>query len=51
MISQLRHICDTAFDGLTAQAKIDLFHDTRQGFGSTALLLMGGATFGIIISS
>lgn len=32
---------------LTKQRKIDIFHDTRQAFGITALVLYGGATFGL----
>lgn len=33
--------------GLTSQAKLDLLHDTRQAFGRTALVLQGGAIFGL----
>jgi len=33
--------------GLTSQAKLDLLHDTRQAFGRTALVLQGGAVFGL----
>ncbi|CCG23702.1 phospholipase [Candida orthopsilosis Co 90-125] len=29
------------------QLKLDFFHDTRQSFGSTALLLQGGSLFGL----
>ncbi|RKO82974.1 acyl transferase/acyl hydrolase/lysophospholipase, partial [Blyttiomyces helicus] len=32
---------------LSLQQKAELFSNTRQGFGSTALLLQGGATFGL----
>ena len=31
----------------TPQAKLDLFHDTRQAYGRTSLLLQGGAIFGL----
>lgn len=30
-----------------SQAKLDLFHDTRQAFGRSTLVLQGGAIFGI----
>lgn len=33
--------------GLTSQAKLDLLHDTRQAFGRSALVLQGGAVFGL----
>jgi len=33
--------------GLTSQYKLDFLHDTRQAFGRTALLLQGGAIFGL----
>ena len=33
--------------GWTAQAKLDLLHDTRQAFGRSALVLQGGAMFGL----
>ncbi len=32
---------------LTSQAKLDLLHDSRQAFGRTALVLQGGAIFGL----
>ncbi|OLL24387.1 putative triacylglycerol lipase [Neolecta irregularis DAH-3] len=32
---------------LSAQAQLDFFHDTRQGFGLTAVVLHGGAMFGV----
>ncbi|KAI9673530.1 MAG: hypothetical protein M1829_004037 [Trizodia sp. TS-e1964] len=31
----------------SSQAKLDLLHDTRQAFGRSALLLQGGAIFGL----
>lgn len=34
-------------NGLTSQAKLDLLHDTRQAFGRSALVLQGGAIFGL----
>ena len=37
----------SAEHGLTSQAKLDLLHDTRQAFGRTALVLQGGAIFGL----
>ena len=33
--------------GWTSQAKLDLLHDTRQAFGRSALVLQGGAVFGL----
>jgi len=33
--------------GLTSQAKLDLFHDTRQAFGRSVLVLQGGSIFGL----
>lgn len=33
--------------GLTGQSKLDLLHDTRQAFGRSALVLQGGAIFGL----
>lgn len=33
--------------GLNSQAKLDLLHDTRQAFGRSALVLQGGAIFGL----
>lgn len=33
--------------GLTNQAKLDVLHDTRQAFGRSALILQGGAIFGL----
>jgi TAG lipase/lysophosphatidylethanolamine acyltransferase len=33
--------------GWTAQAKLDLLHDTRQAFGRSTLVLQGGAIFGL----
>lgn len=32
---------------LTSQAKLDVLHDTRQAFGRSALVLQGGAIFGL----
>ncbi|KAI0997569.1 hypothetical protein K3495_g10620 [Podosphaera aphanis] len=32
---------------LSSQDKLNLFHDTRQAFGRTALVLQGGAIFGL----
>jgi len=33
--------------GLSSQSKLDFLHDTRQAFGRTALVLQGGAVFGL----
>jgi TAG lipase/lysophosphatidylethanolamine acyltransferase len=47
VVSQINYIADNDFSELTGQVKTDFFTDTRQSFGSTALLLQGGATFGL----
>ncbi|KAG0006516.1 hypothetical protein BGZ65_007133 [Modicella reniformis] len=44
VVSQLEHVAETS---LSRQAKIDFFMETRQSFGSSALLLHGGASFGM----
>jgi len=35
------------YGGLSSQSKLDFLHDTRQAFGRTALVLQGGAVFGL----
>lgn len=35
------------YSGLSNQSKLDFLHDTRQAFGRTALVLQGGAVFGM----
>ncbi|KAK3813685.1 MAG: hypothetical protein JOS17DRAFT_453596 [Linnemannia elongata] len=47
VVSQLEHVADTSHATLSRQAKIDFFMETRQSFGSSALLLHGGASFGM----
>ncbi|KAI8927956.1 acyl transferase/acyl hydrolase/lysophospholipase [Entophlyctis helioformis] len=47
VVFQLDYLCDTNYPGLTLHQKWELFNDTRQSFGNTALLLHGGATFGM----
>ena len=47
VVSQLEYIARTQFEGFTEQARLEFFNDTRQSFGNTALLLHGGATFGM----
>ncbi|KAF9581176.1 hypothetical protein BGW38_001906, partial [Lunasporangiospora selenospora] len=47
VVSQLEHVADTSPTMLSRQAKIDFFMETRQSFGSSALLLHGGASFGM----
>lgn len=37
----------TPDSGLTNQQKLDVFHDTRQAFGRSVLVLQGGAIFGL----
>lgn len=48
VVSQLEHVADTSHATLSRQAKIDFFMETRQSFGSSALLLHGGASFGML---
>lgn len=50
MISTLEVIADKEpehFGSAGTQAKSDFFSDIRQSFGSTALVLQGGASFGL----
>lgn len=47
MVSQLEYLANSELEGLSPQAKVEFFTDTRQSFGNTALLLNGGATFGM----
>ncbi|KAF9166430.1 hypothetical protein DFQ26_007916 [Actinomortierella ambigua] len=47
VVSQLEHVAETSPTRLSRQAKIDFFMETRQSFGSSALLLHGGASFGM----
>lgn len=46
VVSQLEHVAETNHSTLSRQAKLDFFMETRQSFGSSALLLHGGASFG-----
>ncbi|KAG0050770.1 hypothetical protein BGZ83_004459 [Gryganskiella cystojenkinii] len=47
VVSQLEHVAETSHSTLSRQAKLDFFMETRQSFGSSALLLHGGASFGM----
>ncbi|TPX61115.1 hypothetical protein SpCBS45565_g07347 [Spizellomyces sp. 'palustris'] len=47
VVTQLQYIQRNDFEVLSPQQKVEFFHDTRQSFGNTALLLEGGATFGL----
>ena len=47
VVSQLAHIAHLPAGEFSDQAKIEFFTDTKQAFGNTALLLSGGATFGL----
>ncbi len=42
----LRAVCETDSESCTAEEKIAFIHETRHGFGRTALLLSGGAALG-----
>ncbi len=44
---QLVYIATTRIDASMLPAKIELFSNIQKAFGRTALLLSGGATFGI----
>ncbi|RUS18843.1 acyl transferase/acyl hydrolase/lysophospholipase [Endogone sp. FLAS-F59071] len=46
VVSQLGYIAGTD-SKLNPQVKLDFFNDTRQSFGCSALVLYGGATFGL----
>lgn len=47
VVAQLELIAQTDSEAFSFQSKLDFFTDTRQSFGNTALLLQGGATFGV----
>lgn len=47
VVSQIEFIRDNDFDEISPHAKVDFLQDTRQSFGGTALLLQGGASFGL----
>ncbi|KAJ3411302.1 hypothetical protein HDV05_002406 [Chytridiales sp. JEL 0842] len=44
---QLNMICDTDSPEISLEAKFDFFTNTQRAFGRTALLLSGGAVFGL----
>lgn len=44
---QLIYIATTKTDSMQLPAKIEYFSNIQKSFGRTALLLSGGATFGI----
>ncbi|CAJ0768281.1 22186_t:CDS:10, partial [Entrophospora sp. SA101] len=45
VVTQLEYIGENNFAELPNYSKIEFFHDTKQSFGNTALVLYGGATF------
>ncbi|CAG8784048.1 7370_t:CDS:10 [Gigaspora margarita] len=47
VVKQMNIICDTESDDISTKDKLEFFINTRQSFGRTALLLSGGATFGL----
>ncbi|KAI9138780.1 acyl transferase/acyl hydrolase/lysophospholipase [Paraphysoderma sedebokerense] len=47
VVTILDHILNTNFPQLTPQMKLDFFHETYKSFGCSALVLQGGATFGL----
>ncbi|RIA96845.1 acyl transferase/acyl hydrolase/lysophospholipase [Glomus cerebriforme] len=48
VVKQMNIICDTKSEEISTKDKLEFFTNTRQSFGRTALLLSGGATFGLI---
>ncbi|XP_073008450.1 triacylglycerol lipase SDP1-like isoform X2 [Typha latifolia] len=44
--TQLKMVCNSDSDELTLEEKLAFMHETRHGFGRTALLLSGGASLG-----
>jgi TAG lipase / lysophosphatidylethanolamine acyltransferase len=47
VVSQLHYISDCISSDLSLNSKLEFLYDTRQSFGNTALVLQGGATFGL----
>ncbi|KAL7748861.1 triacylglycerol lipase [Sorochytrium milnesiophthora] len=47
VVSLLDFIAETPFSDCTPQVKMEFFHETKQSFGCTALVLQGGATIGL----
>lgn len=43
----MQYVCDNPLPGVTDTQKLDLFRDAERVFGNTALMLSGGAAFGI----
>jgi TAG lipase/lysophosphatidylethanolamine acyltransferase len=47
VVDSLEFLANHDFQEFSNQAKLEFFNDTKQSFGHTALLLQGGATFGM----
>ncbi|ORZ40019.1 hypothetical protein BCR44DRAFT_115525, partial [Catenaria anguillulae PL171] len=47
VVDSLNYIATTDHPDLSFQARLDFFHETKQSFGCSALILEGGATFGL----
>jgi TAG lipase/lysophosphatidylethanolamine acyltransferase len=47
IVTQLEYIGEKDFIDLPQHSKLEFFNDTRQSFGCSALVLYGGATFGL----
>ncbi|KAJ1506212.1 hypothetical protein HMI54_004883 [Coelomomyces lativittatus] len=47
VVAALNYIANGEHPELTHQAAIDFFHEIKQSFGCSALILEGGATFGL----
>ncbi|KAJ3029844.1 UNVERIFIED_CONTAM: hypothetical protein HDU68_010876 [Siphonaria sp. JEL0065] len=48
VVKQLDYLADTEFAGFSTEDKLAFFRNIQRSFGTTALLLSGGATFGMI---
>ncbi|CAG8459034.1 12984_t:CDS:10 [Ambispora leptoticha] len=47
VVKDLNYICDAPSEEITTKSKLEFFTNIRQSLGRTALLLSGGATFGL----
>eukprot|EP00698_Gefionella_okellyi_P021491 TRINITY_DN6985_c0_g1_i1.p1 TRINITY_DN6985_c0_g1~~TRINITY_DN6985_c0_g1_i1.p1 ORF type:complete len:533 (-),score=80.00 TRINITY_DN6985_c0_g1_i1:16-1614(-) len=47
VVRQLEYLCNTDFGDFSTEEKFAFFHETRQSFGRSALMLSGGAGFGL----
>ncbi|KAK9722016.1 Lipase 5, variant 2 [Basidiobolus ranarum] len=47
VVKTLNMVCDTECEDVSTKIKYEFFTNTRQSFGRTALMLSGGASFGL----